>query len=110
MNSPKNYTSTLGEKVAQARIAEGFSISDAAKSLGFKNYQTLSEIEKGERKLNANELSATSKLYKKNLDFFFESETPVITLPLWRKAVASAAPMEDFQSEFLFFLENYSNM
>ena len=110
MNSLKNHTSTLSKKVEQARIAAGFSISDAAKSLGFKNYQTLSEIEKGERKLNANELSSMAKLYKKNLDFFFESETPVITRPLWRKVAASAAPMEDVQSEFLFFLENYSNM
>ncbi len=110
MNSLKKNPSKLSEKVEQARIAAGFSISDAAKSLGFNNYQTLSEIEKGKRKLNANELSSMAKLYKKSLDFFFESEASIIPKPLWRKTATSTAPMEDIQNEFLFFLENYSNM
>lgn len=110
MNSLKKNHSTLSEKVEQARIAAGFSISDAARTLGFNNYQTLSEIERGKRKLSANELSSMAKLYKKSLDFFFESEASVIPKPLWRKTAASTTPMEDVQNEFLFFLENYSNM
>ena len=37
-------------RVLEAREAIGLSLKDAARLLGFKNYQTLSAIEKGKRK------------------------------------------------------------
>ncbi len=46
----------LDKRIMAARQAVGFSITEAAQKLGFKNYQTLSAIEKGTRKINAHEL------------------------------------------------------
>ncbi len=43
----------LDKRIMAARQAAGFSITEAAQKLGFKNYQTLSAIEKGARNINA---------------------------------------------------------
>jgi len=42
----------LYKRIAIARESAGFSITGAAQKLGFKNYQTLSAIEKGTRSSN----------------------------------------------------------
>jgi len=102
----------LLKKVLQAREAASFSLIDAAKKLEFKNYQTLSNIEKGERKINANELSAMARLYRRSLDYFFEPDIYVDPEPLWRKSTEADTTVDTkkVKREFLSFLENYSNM
>ncbi len=98
----------LPKRASIARIAAGFSLKDAAKYLGFNNYQTLSEIEKGTRKLNATELCAMAKLYNRGLDYFFEESLHNDPVPLWRKN--STLPAEKIQNNFQSFLENYSKL
>ena len=80
----------------------------AAQKLGFRNYQTLSNIEKGGRKVNANELSAMARLYRRSLDYFFEPDISADPEPLWR--TGAEVDMKKVRREFLCFLENYSNM
>ncbi|MBW2570580.1 MAG: helix-turn-helix transcriptional regulator, partial [Deltaproteobacteria bacterium] len=48
---PKKMAESLHQRIVDARESAGFSITEAAQKLGFKNYQTLSSIEKGTRNI-----------------------------------------------------------
>jgi len=98
----------LDKRIVAAREAAGFSIAEAAQKLGFKNYQTLSAIEKGARKINAHELILIARLYGRSLDYFLESNVDSDPLPLWRKT--KNIDTNKVQRQFLAFLENYSNL
>ena len=107
----KEEHNLLAKRLWQARETAGLSLSEAAKNLGFRNYQTLSSIEKGGRGINANELSAMARLYGRSLDYFFESDISPDPEPLWRKLPdVGTVHVQRMQREFLSFLENYSNM
>ena len=54
---------TLEKRIVAAREAVGFSITKVVQKPGFKNYQTISTIEKAARKINANELIMMARLY-----------------------------------------------
>jgi len=98
----------LDKRIATARQAAGFSIIEAAQKLGFKNYQTLSAIEKGTRKINAHELIVMARLYGRNLDYFLESDVAPDPVPLWRKTTKT--DINQIQRQFLSFLEKYTNL
>ena len=98
----------LDKRIVTARGAAGFSITEAAQKLGFKNYQTLSAIEKGARKINAHELIMMARLYGRSLDYFLESDIVPDPVPLWRKTTKT--DINQVQRQFLSFLENYSNL
>ena len=98
----------LEKRIMAARRAAGFSISEAAQKLGFKNYQTLSAIEKGARKINAHELIMIARLYGRSLDYFLESDVAPDPVPLWRKTAETDA--NRVQRRFLSFLEKYTNL
>jgi Zn-dependent peptidase ImmA (M78 family)/DNA-binding XRE family transcriptional regulator len=98
----------LDKRIMAARQAVGFSITEAAQKLGFKNYQTLSAIEKGARKINAHELIMMARLYGRTLDYFLESDVAPDPVPLWRKTTKT--DINQIQRQFLSFLESYSNL
>jgi transcriptional regulator with XRE-family HTH domain len=108
MESRKKKAEALGKRVVAAREAAGFSITEAAQKLGFKNYQTLSAIEKGTRKISAHELISIARLYGRSLDYFLESDVAPDPVPLWRKTAKT--DVNQVQRKFLSFLENYSNL
>ena len=99
----------MDKRIVAAREAAGFSITEAAQKLGFKNYQTLSAIEKGQRKINAHELIMIARLYGRSLDYFLESDIIAPDpIPLWRKTTKT--DVNQVQRQFLSFLENYNNL
>jgi Zn-dependent peptidase ImmA (M78 family)/DNA-binding XRE family transcriptional regulator len=98
----------LDKRVMAARRTAGFSITEAAQRLGFKNYQTLSAIEKGTRKINAHELIKIARLYGRSLDYFLESDVAPDPVPLWRKTPRT--DINRVQRQFLSFLENYTDL
>lgn len=104
----REHEGILDKRIIAAREAAGFSITEAAQKLGFKNYQTLSSIEKGSRKINANELIMMARLYGRSLDYFLVSDTAPDPIPLWRKTTKTDT--SKVQRQFLTFLENYSNL
>jgi Zn-dependent peptidase ImmA (M78 family)/DNA-binding XRE family transcriptional regulator len=108
MISREKLEEALEKRIVAARRAAGFSISEAAQKLGFKNYQTLSAIEKGARKINAHELIIIARLYGRSLDYFLESDVAPDPAPLWRKSAETDA--NRVQRRFLSFLEKYSNL
>ena len=98
----------LDQRIMAARQAAGFSITEAAQKLGFKNYQTLSAIEKGARNINAHELIMMARLYGRSLDYFLEPDVTPDPVLLWRKAIKT--DVNQIQCQFLSFLENYSKL
>ncbi|HOO45700.1 MAG TPA: XRE family transcriptional regulator [Deltaproteobacteria bacterium] len=111
MSVQKSTPEYIGQRLVSAREALGLTIRGAAKKLGFNNYQTLSDIEKGKRNINAHELVSMAKLYGRTLDYFLGQETAPDPVPLWRKpAETKEAETKGIQREFLEFLEQYSNL
>jgi transcriptional regulator with XRE-family HTH domain len=108
MESKNSKEEILDKRIVAAREAASFSITEAAQKLGFKNYQTLSAIEKGARKINAHELIMMARLYGRTLDYFLESDVAPDPVPLWRKTTKT--DVNQVQRQFLSFLENYSNL
>jgi Zn-dependent peptidase ImmA (M78 family)/transcriptional regulator with XRE-family HTH domain len=108
MQTVRGDKDILRKRVLEARVTAGYSLADAAKLLGFNNYQTLSAIERGTRNINANELSAMARLYGRSLDYFFEKETSPDPVALWRKS--EEADERKVERQFFSFLENYSNL
>lgn len=98
----------LDKRIMAARQSAGFSITKAAQKLGFKNYQTLSAIEKGARNINAHELIMMARLYGRSLEYFLESDVASDPVPLWRKE--KKTDVNQIQRQFLSFLEHYSNL
>jgi len=108
LESKNDKEEVLSKRIIDAREAAGFAITKAARELGFKNYQTLSAIEKGARKINAHELIMIARLYGRSLDYFLESDIAPDPAPLWRKMAKT--DVNRVQRQFLSFLENYSNL
>jgi Zn-dependent peptidase ImmA (M78 family)/DNA-binding XRE family transcriptional regulator len=60
----------LGRRIAVAREASGLTQSELAAKLGFRDRQTLSAIESGERKVAIEEMIALAQHTGRDLDFF----------------------------------------
>ena len=108
MQTVRENKDILRKRVLEARESAGYSLAEAAKLLGFNNYQTLSAIERGTRNINANELSSMARLYGRGLDYFFDEEIAPDPVPLWRKS--AEADEKQVQRQFISFLENYSSL
>jgi Zn-dependent peptidase ImmA (M78 family)/DNA-binding XRE family transcriptional regulator len=108
MTARPDIVNELTKRISDAREAAGFTLSEAATALGFNNYQTLSSIEKGERKVTASELNEMAKLYSRNFDYFFSNEDSTEPEPLWRKT--SDESLAKTKRTFISFLENYNNL
>lgn len=80
----------LAGRLKRAREAAGLSLGDAATRLGFSNYQTLSNIEKGDREVKASELALFAKVYFCNLNsLLLGQDQPQAEIHfLWRRAPA----------------------
>jgi len=98
----------IGRRLKEVRDRLGLTLTEAAGRMGFNNYQTLSEIEKGARALKAWELSKLADLYSKDIWFFLQEGEPELTpnTYAWRKADATTDTRE-LEAGFDRLLENY---
>lgn len=108
MKSKETGKNILDKRIMSAREAAGFSITEAAQKLGFRNYQTLSAIEKGSRNVSAHELIRMARLYGRKMDYFLDPDDAPDPVPLWRKTKKNDT--NKVQRQFLTFLENYNNL
>jgi len=101
---------TLANRLKAAREKVGLSVVEAARRLGYTSYQTLSNIEKGERKVKASELNLFARVYFCSLDSFldeaFQGKTMVL---LWRKAPEGDARKE-LESAITYRCEQYRSL
>jgi Zn-dependent peptidase ImmA (M78 family)/transcriptional regulator with XRE-family HTH domain len=98
----------LAQRLKMAREAVGLTLGEAAAKLGFANYQTLSNIEKGEREVKASELVALAKAYFCDLSrLLMGDSTPEREVHfLWRKAPAIDKKAE-IEADIRHRLEHY---
>jgi XRE family transcriptional regulator, fatty acid utilization regulator len=108
MTTRPEIAGELARRITDARETAGFTLSEASTALGFNNYQTLSSIEKGERRVTASELNALAKLYGRTFDYFFSNEAIGEPEPIWRKT--SNESLMKIKRLFITFLENYNNL
>ncbi len=80
----------LADRLKKARESAGLTLGEAASRLGFANYQTLSNIEKGERDVKAGELALFARTYFCSLNSLLmdDYQSPTAMHLLWRRVPA----------------------
>jgi Zn-dependent peptidase ImmA (M78 family)/transcriptional regulator with XRE-family HTH domain len=98
----------LALRLKAAREATGLSLSEAAKRLSFPNYQTLSNIENGQREVKVFELIKLARVYFCDLDEFLAEETIKKDYAfLWRSPPATEKLKKGVERELFFLCEQY---
>ncbi|MGD0819544.1 MAG: XRE family transcriptional regulator [Desulfomonilia bacterium] len=98
----------LVDRLVTARDTAGYNLKEASKELGFNNYQTLSDIEKGKRSINAHELISMARLYRRDILYFFDQDIRPDPKPLWRKSPDTDVKKQE--RTFLEHLEHYTEL
>ncbi len=98
----------IGRRLREIRDRLGLTLREAAGRMGFNNYQTLSEIEKGARSLKAWELSKLADLYSRDIWYFLQEEEPELapSTYAWRKA-DPATDTRELEAGFDRLLDDY---
>jgi XRE family transcriptional regulator, fatty acid utilization regulator len=91
---------TIGSRIKALREQRGQSQDELARLFGFKDRQTLSAIETGERKVSAEELLRAVELFGVQLDYFTD---PFLLAGdgnfSWRHSGARAAALADYETD-----------
>lgn len=93
----KNFNRMVGDRIGVAREASGLSQKQLSDLLGFKDRQTLSSIETGQRKITSEELLSLIRVLKKDLDFFTDPFRLVGEGIFSWRSQASPAELETFE-------------
>jgi Zn-dependent peptidase ImmA (M78 family)/DNA-binding XRE family transcriptional regulator len=91
----------LGKRIKEERTKVRLTQEDLANSVGWKNYQTVVQIEAGDREVKAWELVKIARAFNIEMHTLLSSEQASETRPyvLWREKPASSA--EKFEQNFL---------
>jgi Zn-dependent peptidase ImmA (M78 family)/DNA-binding XRE family transcriptional regulator len=71
-----NIQKKLANLLKKERESLDFTQKEVSKKLGFNNYQTLSNIESGEREVKAWELVKLAEIYGRDINYFLNLESP----------------------------------
>ena len=107
---PHDSASSIGERLREARESLGLTLKEAAKKMGFSNYQTLSNVESGKREVKAWELAQLARIYYRDIDHFLQEKTA--TEPayvLWRKK-KDLSKTRVHERRFIRYCQNYRQM
>lgn len=100
--------SELATRLKAARESLGLNLGEAAKKLGFPHYQTLANIENGEREVKASELSIFSKVYFVSIsNLLGEKPLQPRNAFLWRNP-PQAERRQQLEAEIYYRCEHYS--
>ena len=101
----------LAFRLKAARESIGLLLIDAAKRLGYPNYQTLSNIENGQREVKVSELARFAQIYFCNLsDFFMEQSPRKEYAILWRNPPKADDLKKQTEREIFSLCEQYHMM
>jgi Zn-dependent peptidase ImmA (M78 family)/DNA-binding XRE family transcriptional regulator len=90
----------VGQRVKLAREEANLSQDELASQLGFKDRQTLSNIEAGKRKLTAKELLKLMEVLGKSMEYFTDSFSLIGEGAFsWRARGAAPAVLDQFESQ-----------
>lgn len=99
----------LAFRLKAAREATGLSLGDAATRLGFPSYQTLSNIENGQREVKVSELARFARVYFCNLSDLLTEQAPKTEYAiLWRNPPAAEDLKKQTEREIFSLCEQYS--
>jgi Zn-dependent peptidase ImmA (M78 family)/transcriptional regulator with XRE-family HTH domain len=103
-----NFDNTLGHKIKIVREQLGLTLEQLTEKIGFNNYQSLSAIENGTRKLKAAELAQIAKVLHKDISFFLSDDAQTIesSLVLWRE-YSNTTGIREKEEEFRQYCINY---
>jgi len=98
----------IGEKLKRARKELGLTLQEVAKRTGFRNYQTLLNMEAGKREIKFYELVNLSRIFHKDLSFFFQEQESQISSPVfaWRDGQKNKRSKQ-IEARFSHILSNY---
>jgi len=104
----------LGKKLRDARNYVGFTQDEVASVLGIPR-TSLSELEAGRRRVDVQELSRLSKLYRQSVGYFLDeddeaSKLPVDVMHLARQAVDLSDQDRDELKRFAAYLRGRSQL
>jgi len=101
----------LAFRLKAAREAIGLSLIDAAKRLGYPNYQTLSNIENGQREVKVSELASFARIYFCNISDFLTEQSPRKDYAiLWRNPPVVDELKKQTEREIFSLCEQYHMM
>tara|TARA_R110002049_G_scaffold265590_1_gene441730 strand:- start:12083 stop:12475 length:393 start_codon:yes stop_codon:yes gene_type:complete len=104
----------LGKKLREARSYVGFTQDEVASALGIPR-TSLSELEAGKRRVDVQELTRLSKLYRQPISFFLDedkdsSELPADVMHLARQAVDLSDQDRDELQKFAAYLRGRAQL
>ena len=101
----------LAFRLKAAREAAGLSLGDAAKRLGFPSYQSLSNIENGQREVKVSELARFARVYFCNLNDLLTDQVPKTEYAiLWRNPPEAEELKKQAEREIFSLCEKYHMM
>jgi Zn-dependent peptidase ImmA (M78 family)/transcriptional regulator with XRE-family HTH domain len=101
----------LAFRLKTAREAVGLSLGDATKRLGYPNYQTLSNIENGQREVKVSELASFARIYFCNIsDFLLEQSPKKEYAILWRNPPGTDELKKQTEREIFSLCEQFHMM
>jgi Zn-dependent peptidase ImmA (M78 family) len=103
-------TKLISSLLKKERESLRFTLKEVSEKIGFAHYQTLRNIESGEREIKAWELAKLSNIYGRDLNYFlWPEERKREAKILWRNP-EQGTKKEEIKRKFLSFCEKYKNL
>ena len=101
---------SIAKKLKKIRTTQGLTLEQAAKSAGFRNFQTLSKIENGTRKIKADELVALAKVYSFDINLFLLDEPGPRDVHMFWRSDPNPPIDKSAQAKFSLLFERYLHL
>lgn len=101
---------SIAEKLKQMRQSLDLTLEQAAKLVGFKNFQTLSKIENGLRKVKADELVALAKAYSFDMNFFLLDEPKPRNVQIFWRAELKPSDPQIVEAKLQMYFDRYLHL
>ena len=100
----------IAKKLKDLRISRGLTLEQAAKLACFRNFQTLSKIEKGTRNVKAEEFVSLAKAYSFDINFFLLDEPKPSEMRIFWRSDPNPPEDKSAQAKFNMFFERYIHL
>lgn len=105
-----NIQQELAIRLKKDRESLDFTLKEVSEKLGFKNYQTLSSIEAGEREVKAWELAKLAVIYGRDIDFFMHLETTQKEIRILWRSPEKSPKKTTIERQFISICNRYQNL
>ena len=101
---------SIAGKLRSLRISSELTLEQAAKMAGFRNFQTLSKIEKGTRSVKAEELVSLAKAYSFDINLFLLDEPKPRNMRIFLRADPNPPKDKSVHAKFTMYFERYLHL